>query len=459
MRRAATRAVATALAGAALGTLPPTRANDWPMLGGRPDRNQVAAESGLPVEWREGGPKDGRNLRWVAPLGRVTYGSPVIAGGRVFIGTDRSADEGGENHGVLRCFSERNGRLLWKVEHAKLTDPARDEDSLGICSTPCVDGDRVFYVSNRGELVCRQVEDGGLVWMLDMIASLGVSPNQASASSPLVVGDRVFVVTGQGADYRTGKVTVPGAPSFLALNRQTGAVLWRDSSPGGNVLTGQWGSPGYGVADGHPQVVFPGGDGWLYSFEPAMGRLLWKFNGKAHEEPGADGRPATMFNFVAAPVFLGEQVFVAIGEPEASSGPGALRCLDARQRGDVTGRAEVWRFGGTNFNDSISTVAVHEGLLYAADTPGFLNCIEVATGRRVWFHDLLATVWGSPLVADGKVYLQVGDGTVWIFLAGRKKQIVAQINALSDLAHGTPVAANGVLYLAGQSRLYAIATE
>ncbi|MDO8540299.1 MAG: PQQ-binding-like beta-propeller repeat protein [Opitutaceae bacterium] len=435
------------------------RAADWPMLGGRPDRNMVSTEKGLPLEWNEGGKNPRKNIKWVADLGQVTYGAPVIGGGRVFIGTDNDDPAVKQKRGVLKCFSEKDGRLLWRATHEKLSDASEDDSGIGICSTPCIADERVYYVSNRGELVCRAAKDGREIWVLDMRQKLGVSPNQASASSPLVSGELVYVVTGHGTNYRTGSVKNPSAPSFIAVDRATGKVVWQDNSPGGKILTGQWGSPGYGVVDGQPQVAFPGGDGWLYSFEPPTGKLLWKFNTKAHEKISAAGDPETTFNLAAAPVFLNGRVFVAVGEPEASSGPGALRCIDARQRGDVTRTAEVWRLGDEEFHDSLSTVAVHDGLVFAADTQGYVCCIDATTGKRLWSHDVLANIWGSPLVADGKVYVQMGEGAVFVFEAGREEKLLAKNEGLSDVGHGTPVAANGVLYITGQRKLYAIAAE
>ncbi len=447
------------LAGLFLCSLPSLRAADWPMLGGSPERNMVSTEKGLPIAWDEGGKSPRKNIKWVAELGEVTYGAPVISGGRVFIGTDNDDRTVKQRRGVLKCFSEKDGKLLWRAVHEKLSDSSEDDASIGICSTPCVAGDRVYYVSNRGELVCRAADDGREIWNLDMRETLGVSPNQASASSPLVSGDLVFVVTGHGANYRTGAVKNPSAPSFIAVDRQTGKLVWQDNSPGAKIITGQWGSPGYGIVDGTPQVAFPGGDGWLYSFEPATGKLLWKFNCKAHETVSASGEPETTFNLAAAPVFSGGRVFVAVGEPEAGSGPGALRCIDARQRGDITKTAEVWRLGGKDFNDSMSMVAIHDGLAYMADTAGYVYCIDAATGKRLWSDDLLANIWGSPLVADGKMYIQIGEGVVYIFAQGREKKLIGKVGTLSDVGHGTPVAANGVLYITGQKQLYAIAAE
>lgn len=456
----------------------PVRGDDWPMWGGRPDRNPVSAEKNLPTAWKKDGGKS-VEIAWAAALGTMTYSNPVVSGGRVFIGTNNgqprdAAVEG--DRGVLMCFSAADGKLCWQAIHAKLeTGNAEDWTEIGICSTPCVVGDRVYYVSNRAELICADVEgfadqendgplrdetrhgprDADFVWRLDMRKALGVSPFQASASSPLVVGELLFVVTGQGVDDETRVVKNPAAPSFVAVNRLTGKVVWQDSSPGERIVDGQWGSPAYGVVDGKPQVAFPGGDGWIYAFEPTTGKPLWKFDCKAHEAR-KDGKPETANHLVATPVYSGHRVLIAVGpNPELSVGPGCLRAIDARKRGDVTASAELWRTPAGEFGGSISTVAVHDGLVYAAQLDGLLDCFDLATGRRVWQHDLLATVWGSPLVADGKVYIRNEDGDVVVLKAGKQKQVLAT-NTLPGLIHGSVVAANGVLYIAGEKRLYAI---
>ena len=437
------------------------RSDDWPMYGGRPDRNMVSAERGLPTTWSL---KSG--VKWVADAGNPMFGSPSVAGGRIFIGTDNEKPriptvKGSK--GILLCLSAQDGSFLWQAVHDRLPKESyEDVQVLGIGSTPCVAGDHVFYVSNRGELVSREVTDGKAVWSLDMRKDLGVTVNQASVSSPLVVGDLVFVVTGQGRDINTNIVKNPKAPSFIAVDRGTGKLVWQDNSPGDKILTGSWGSPAYGVVDGQLQVVFPGGDGWLYAFEPSKGTLLWKFNCKVHEKPPPPGLRPPDTHLVATPVFVEHRVLVSIGIAPSDgydSEPGCLRAIDARMRGDVTGSAELWRYEGEgNFGVTISSVAVHEGLVYASDLMGYLNCLDLDTGKIVWKYDSLSSAWGGPLVADGKIYWQIGDGEVLVLQPGREKKLLARNREIPDVCNGTPVAANGVLYVTGQRKLYAISS-
>jgi len=468
----------------------PARPGDWPMLGGRPDRNMVADEKGLPAAWswdpdpKKNVPK--KNIKWIADLGTMAWSTPVVAGGRVLIGTNNEKPRDPQvkgDRGVLMCFSAADGSFQWQAVHEKLhpndQHKAMDEDwaQQGVCSTAAVAGDSVYYVSNRAELVCCDLQgfsdgendgpfkaeartgkqDADLIWVLDMRKDLGVKPHQASASSPLVVGGLVYVLTGNGVDEK-GEIKNPQAPSFLAVEAATGQIAWRDSSPGDKILAAQWSSPAYGEADGQPQVVFPGGDGWLYSFEPKTGKLLWKINCRTHEPVRADGKPETRNNLVATPVFVGHRVLVAVGhEPDSPNPTGCLRAIDARKRGDITKDGELWRLAD-KFGSTLSTVSVHEGLVYAAEQDGYLNCVELETGKRLWRHDLLTTVWGSPLVADGKVYLRTGDDEVIVLAIGREIKALAK-NGLKGLNHGSVIASGGVLYMAGGERLFAVATD
>ncbi|HOW72097.1 MAG TPA: PQQ-binding-like beta-propeller repeat protein [Phycisphaerae bacterium] len=451
---------------------------DWPMWGGRPDRNMVSEQRGLPTEWDV---TSGKNIKWKAALGNRSFGNPVVSGGRIFIGTNNGVPRDPKvtgDKGVLMCFAEADGRFLWQAVYDKLTPTQKhDWPEIGLCSTPCVVGNRVYFVSNNCQLVCADVEgfangindgpfkeeeltgpqDADIVWRLDMGKELGVVPLYASASGPLVLGDLVYVVTGNGNSDDSTKVPAPKAPSFLAVDRHAGKVVWKDNSPGEKIIGGQWSCATSGTAGGRNQVVFPGGDAWVYAFEPVTGKLIWKFN--CRPAAGKDGGeeendPNTL---ISTPVWHDDKVFIGIGQsPELGGGPGAIWAIDAGKTGDVSQSAVVWQVDGDDIGRTGSTVAIRDGLLYVAECDGYLNCLDVTTGKRIWRHDLKATMWASPLVADGKVYITNEDGDTFVFRHGREDQLLAT-NKMKDTVYATAVAANGTLYLATRSNLYALA--
>ena len=232
-------------------------ARDWPQWGGTATRNMFSLERGIPASFdpgKRGSDGSGidlstsQNVRWAARLGSENYSSPAIAGGKVFIGTNdsdladpRFQQTGG---GVLLCLDEATGRLLWRLVVPRLTTGRKSSDfddmDLGICSSPAVDGNRVYVVTNRNEVLCLDAngmangndgpffderhyevpaghppvepgpQDADIIWRFDLNA-LPVFPHDAAASSVLVFGDVLFVGTGNGVDNKTHPM--PSAPS------------------------------------------------------------------------------------------------------------------------------------------------------------------------------------------------------------------------------------------------------
>jgi outer membrane protein assembly factor BamB len=314
-----------------------------------------------------------------------------------------------------------------------------------------------------------------------------------SACSPMVIGDLVFVVTGNGVDDSHVKIPAPEAPSFIAVHKRTGKVVWQDNSPGKNIMHGQWSNPAYAKVNGQAMVIFPGGDGWLRAFAPATGKLLWKFDGNPKAAKHALGGRGTRSDFVATPVVYDDKLYIGTGQdPEHYEGVGHLWCIDlarALEKGRVNKdqdvspvndnfdpRAEVnkdaallWHFGGMVpaadrakvgrdyfFGRTLSTCAIHDGLVYAAELTGYLHCLDARTGERYWVQDVKSAIWGSPVWADGKVFLGTEDGDVWVFAHGKEKKLLGK-NEMEQPIRSTPVAINGVLYVMTEQRLYAIA--
>ena len=447
------------------------------MFGGTLARNMVSNAKGLPSSWDV---DKGENLKWQQPLGSQSYGGPVVYRNKIFMGTNNEEERNPKltgDRGVVMAFRNSDGEFLWQAAHPKL--PAgriHDWPLQGVCSAPYVEGDRLYYVSNRAELICADTDgfrdgkndgpykdeentseiDEDVIWKLDMIEELDVFPHNLAVGSPLVAEDLVFIVTGNGVDEGHINVPTPMAPDFIAVNQHTGEVVWEDSSPGLDVLHGSWSNPAYGILGGKPQVVFPGGDGWLYSFEPKTGKLIWKFNCNPKDSKWALGGAGTRNNIISTPVIFDDHVYIGVGQdPEHGEGPGNLWAIDGTQEGDITEKAVVWHRSGEEFHRTMSTVAISDGLLFIADLSGFLYCLDAQTGKLHWTYDAFAAVWGSPYVADGKVYMGDEDGDIVVLKAGEKKEVIAEMN-MGDSLYTTPVAHNGVLYVASRSTLFAL---
>ena len=464
-------AIATAFGGASTAA-----GGDWPMWGANGSRNMVSAETGIPRTWDI---KSKDKIKWVAEIGSQSYGNPVVADGKVFLGTNnellRDPEQGGDR-GVVMVFRESDGEFLWQMTHEKLAaGRVNDWPEQGVCSSPAVVDGVVYYVSNRAEVLALDAEgfrdgendgpvkdekhtselDGDVIWAVDMYDGLGVFPHNMAATSPLVVGDMLFVNTSNGVDESHINIPSPRAPSFLALNRHTGEILWEDDSPGRNILHGQWSSPAYGEAGGKMQVIFAGGDGWLYSFVPESGDLIWKFDTNPKESEWKQGR-GDRNNLIATPVILNGIVYIAVGQdPEHGEGVGHLWAIDASGEGDVTASHVVWHHP---FRRTISTVAIHDGIVYVPNFSGFFHALDLETGKLIWEYDMLAAVWGSPYVVDGKVMLGDEDGDLTVLKTGREMEVLAEIG-FGNVIYSTPIAANGTLYVMTRSHLYAIADE
>ncbi len=457
---------------------PVGKRGDWTMWGGSPDRNMVSDETGIPDEWDI---QTGKNIKWVAPLGSQTYGNPSVFKGKLFIGTNNNGElrKGiTGDKGVVLCLDEATGKLLWQATHDKLpTGRVNDWPEQGICSAPAVVGDRLYYVSNEAQLVCADTEgfldgendgpfkdekysekqDADFVWKLDMIEDLGVFPHNLATSSPVIWEDLVFVITSNGVDEGHLNLPSPDAPSFIAVNKDTGELVWHRDDPDGQVLHGQWSSPTVGVIAGKPQAIFAGGDGWCYAFEPRTGELMWKFDLNPKGSEWKLGGRGTKNNIIATPVVHENHVYLCVGQdPEHGEGPGRLVCIDATKRGDITESGLMWERGGRDFTRSMSTCAIKDGLVYAANLSGFLYCLDAKTGQLHWRHDTEAALWGSPFYVDGKVMLGDEDGEVVILKHGTEEQEIRTIDMRSSV-YTTPVVANGVLYITTRNKLFAIA--
>ncbi|HAV64853.1 MAG TPA: pyrrolo-quinoline quinone [Verrucomicrobiales bacterium] len=492
-----------------------TNAEDWPQWGRNESKNMYSPAKGMPDRFEAGKYKRGteeidmsttKNVKWVAKLGSQTYGNPVVSQGKILVGTNNESPRDPQHQGdrsVLYCFDEKTGDFLWQLVVPKLTSgKVNDWENLGILSSPRVEGNRVYLVTSRCEVICVDLngltdgnqgmqdeaqyvagpgntpakitpKDADILWVYDMMNELGVFPHNASNSSPVIIGDLVYVSTSNGQDWTHVNIPAPLSPSFIALNKHTGELAGEDDAGiSKNIFHGQWSSPSAGMVNGKPMVFYGGGDGWLYAFSAKPEhdadegidflKTTWKVDSNPPEYKEKDGKPikypdAEGPNEInSTPVLYKNRVYVAHGQdPEHGEGIGRLICVDATKEGDISDSGIIWEYRG--IHRSISTVSIdpETDLLFVGDFSGFVHCLDANTGKLHWTHDMKAHMWGSTLVADGKVYIGDEDGDFVVLAATKEKKLISETNMGSPI-YSTPIIANGVMYVGTQTHLYAI---
>jgi outer membrane protein assembly factor BamB len=448
-------------------------------------------------------------LLWELELGSHHYSVPRYDRGRLYLGVNDLQLEhpavqstGG---GIAMCIDAANGKTIWQLPIPRYMQGTKapyhfNHWKCGVCSRPAIDGDRLYIVGPRGDILCldrngqadgnegpflgeaaymglaeaaeyRLSEtDGDIVWRYDLIDELHVVPHDVCGSSPLVYGDYLYACTSNGVDDTHRQVANPSAPSLVVLDKKTGRLAATDGNLiGEKTLHGQWSSPVVMTHEGTSRILFGGGDGVLYAFEPLDSsmsdgrprtlRLVWKYDCCPEDYRMRDGRPIPYARWnrkspegpseiIATPLVVGNRVYVGIGQSYLhGAGMGALSCING-----LDGQ-KIWE--NRDVDRTLTDAASHGGLLYTADYSGQLLSIDEDTGETVWQHDLGAGVWcASPVIADDKIYISTERQQLWILKAGRQKEVIA-CSRLRSMAI-TPVLQDDTLYLPTQRRLFAI---
>jgi outer membrane protein assembly factor BamB len=464
----------------------------------------VSSEKGLPDSFD---PRTGLNVKWSAALGTETHSSPVIAGGRVYIGTNNGNPRDPKHQGdrgVLMCFDARSGELLWQ-----LVVPKRDEDvyfdwpQSGIASPATVEDDRVYIVSNRGEVMCLdalglangnqgpfQSEgahmtphdvtpqltpgplDADILWLFDLTSGAGIWSHDAAHSSILIDGRFLYLNSGTGVDNTHKRIRTPDAPSLVVLDKHTGRLVARDEEHiAPNIFHSTWCAPSLGQVNGRSLVFFGAGNGMLYAFEalpqnassrengkPLALKKAWQFDfdpaaPKTNVHQFSGNRRESPSNFYGMPVFYKNRVYLAGGgDLWWGKNQAWLKCIDA------TGatNALVWSYSLEKH--VMGTPAIVDGLVFIADCGRRFHCVDAETGKACWTHEIDGDAWASPLAADGKVYLGTRSGAFYVFAANRQGKLLCSCE-LGQPISSTAAAAQGVLYVATMNRLFALVSS
>ena len=511
--------------GASVGFITPVNAEEaapgggeWPQWGRNGDNNMMSPAKGLPIDFTAGEEGDetyaegAKHLKWVVEMGSQAYGTATVKDGRVYIGTNNEKprlDSVQNDHGIIMCFDEKSGDLLWQFAVPKLgAGKVSDWEFLGVCSSFTIDGKYGYVVTNRGEIICldtygmsdgndgpfqdeAKYQNGGLeglaaaepatlddksadiIWGYDMRSDLGVFPHNITSSSVTVSDKYVFASTSNGVDWSHINVPAPYSPCFIALDKGTGELVAEEASGiGERTMHCNWSSPAFSPdLGGNPTVIFGAGDGFTYGFHASefdeekdgdetfnLLQELWKVDCCPKEyrvdEAGEPIKYATYpgpSEIISSPVAYNGKVYSAIGQdPEHGEGVGCVTCIDPTKGSGQD--AIVWQF--KEIGRTISTPSVEDGFVYIADYSGRLFCLDAETGEKYWEHDTLSHIWGSTLVVDDKVLLGNEDGEMVILKAGKDYEELNIVEYPQPI-YSTPIVANGTLYVMTQTHLYA----
>lgn len=490
--------------------------------GQRHSRNMVSDERGLPDSFD---PQSGKNVKWSVALGSECYATPVVAEGRVFIGTNNEHPRDPRHQGdrgVLMCFDEADGRFLWQLVVPKLEgDIYLDWPRAGICSSVTVEGDRVYTVTNRDEVVCLDIHgmangndgpyqdearhmtpqgepvvevgasDADILWLLDLRTAAGVRPHDSVHCSLLVDGSVLYANTNNGLNSKHSGVEKPEAPALVAIEKATGRLLAREREGiSRGTFHSNWSAPALGEVAGRRLVFFGGGDGVCYAFAPLAlpadpspaqtlaGQIpagvlandaaiqtlecVWRFDcdpdaPKENIHSYIRNRRESPSNIKSTVVFDQGRLYV--------TGGGDIwwgKHESWLQCIDASGTGDITRSNGVWSypldRHCCSTPSLSQGLVFVADCGGNVHCVDAATGQRHWVHDAGGEMWSSTLVADGKVYVGTRRGQFWVLKADKELEVLSSIR-LPDPVVSTAVAANGVLYVGTMTTLYAVQRE
>ena len=394
------------VAGLLLGVTAVQAAADWPQWQGS-ERTRISKETGLLKEWPASGPP----VVWTATGLGSGYGSMAVAGGRVFVQGMRGRSS------VVIALNRADGKEVWSKA---LGAPETNDRGPGPRGTPTVDGDRLYVLTENGDLACLKT-DGTAVWQRNILKEFGGSQLRWLISeSPLVDGAHVVVSPGG-----------PGA-GMVKLDKTTGKTVWTskdlsDTAGYASIIAAD-------VSGVRIYLTFTAAAG--VGVRASDGKLMFRY-------PNAANRVAN----IATPIFSNNKVFFA----SAYGTGGGLLDLSA-QNGEVAAKEAYFTLNMKNHHGGMVLVG---GYLYGFND-AILTCLEFATGKVLWRDRSVGK--GSVTFADGNLYIQSENNVVGLAEATpsgyrEKGRFDIPDKSLPSWAH--PVVSDGRLYVRNQDTLLA----
>lgn len=412
---------------------------DWPSWRG-PQQNRVSTEKGLIDHWDPNG-GEGSNLLWKKKelAGRS---SPIVMRGKLYTIVRDEPETATEGEKVV-CADAATGEILWKHRfNVWLTDLPGDRVGWSSCVGDPETG-RVYALGVAGYLCCLEGDSGKLVWSRPLNEELGlISTFGGRTHVPVVFEDNLLVsavCVGWGDEPKWGRMAVP-AHRFMCFDKATGELRWMNgSSPSPYDTT--YGTPTVMPIGGQQALVFNSGDGGVWALQPRTGKVLWNY------PMGRWGMNISPLVTNDGRVYTGHAVENKVGNTQ-----GTVVALDGKMSGNLTDK-EVWRHA--EIMEGNSSPVMLDGRLYVLDDSATIYVIEPKTGEILFRKKLGRSIYTTPLVADGKIYLCTRAGE-WHVLKPTKEgvEVVKKVRLSREENEGNMLVSHGRFYLPTAEHLY-----
>lgn len=434
---------------------PLAAAANWPNWRGPNGDGTTATAKNLPVNW-----STSENIKWKVDLPAWSGSSPTVWGDRIFLNTPSKEDAsaklatppppapgkkarpspaGGRGPGgqeiMLVCLERATGKELWRRQYDRGNEIKQKHNMSS--PTPVTDGKLVWVVSGNAQVACFDFA-GNQKWTFDIQKKFGKMGIQFGyGSSPLLVDGKLVFQMLQGL--------FTDDPCYLfALDAADGKLLWHVERPTDaiNESPDAYSTPSLAIVDGKKQVVVGGAD-YITGHDLATGKELWR---------GGGLNPTNNPNFrvIASPLVNNGMIF-------APTRVKPFIAFRAGGSGNITESHAAWKWTERGSPDVPTPVSDGE-LLYMADDQSAITCVEAKTGKRIYGPENtgLGRTSSSPILADGKIYLNNESGETAVIQAGPEYKLLGKNKLDGSYTLSTPAIADGEIFIRTGDRLYCI---
>lgn len=387
-------------------------AEDWPEFRG-PTGQGHSTERNLPTEWSAT-----KNIAWKQPVPGSGWSSPVVVAKRIYLTTAVPNGDGQSLRAL--CLAAASGKILWNTElFAKPVGKAHKKNSQA-SPTPIVSGGRLYVHFGPQGTACLDL-DGKILWRND---SLDYPPVHGNGGSPALVDDNLIFSCDAASD-----------PFVVALDKNTGKVRWKVNRATTAKKKFSFSTPLLITANGQKQIISPG-SGVVCGLDPTSGKELWR------------ARYGEGYSVIPRPVFGHGLIFISTGYDK----PNALAIRPGKS-GDVTDSAIAWTLTkGAPHTPSALLVGAE---LYLVSDGGIASCLDAKTGNVHWQERVEGNFSASPVLADGKIYLQSEEGVGVVLQPGKEFKVISR-NALNERTLASYAISDGAIFIRSAQNLYRI---